>query len=160
MCQEKENPDINCCQRVSSGEKRRTEQREVPCVGLLAFAVLCRLAAMGEWRVHVCEQIASHTHIQNLRAIREWINIHILTGILNNSFARHYHGRKSDKGNSWYCFFFLLCIVPHWHRKAYIMKPLSHGTPVRVILGCTWQREFLCSCWFFSAVPALHVLST
>lgn len=36
----------------------------------------------------------------NLREIRDWINVRILIGILNNSFAKHYHWRKLDKGQS------------------------------------------------------------
>lgn len=35
----------------------------------------------------------------NLREIRDWINVHILIGILNNSVAKYYHWRKLDKGH-------------------------------------------------------------
>lgn len=42
----------------------------------------------------------THTHLNHRKSERDqMINVHILIGILNNSFAKHYHWRKLDEGH-------------------------------------------------------------
>lgn len=87
----------------------------------------------------------------NLRGIRDWINVRILIGILNNSFAKHYHWRKLDKGHIGFLGTVLILLLT-LHCTVVSQESiccealLDSSENPRIRLGSTWRREFTRLC--------------